>query len=702
MKADFYLGAWLVQPSLGRMSFDGRTVQVRPKVMDLLAYLAGSPGTVISKETLLNDVWGTEAISESALTRTISELRDALDDDAPQPRFLETIPKRGYRLIADVRPAVSPEESHSHRRRARALAIWVPVLLIGASIALLIPERPPAEPTAPLRVKPLTSLRGQEGQPSFSPDGKQVAMIWSGEADDNFDVYVKRIGEDSLVRLTTDPAPDQSPAWSPDGRAIAFVRRTRTAVGLYVVPAVGGSERFLANLKRTWTATRTPPRTRMLDWFPDGVALAVSDQNSPEEPFQIIRLSLDTGERHQLTSAPPHSYGDSQPDVSPDGRTLAFTRSLAANSSDIYIVPATGGDPRRLTFDHNPITGLAWTEDGRSIVFSSERGATAGAGSLWRLLVGAATSRSAPEQVAGIGSRAILPAIASQGRLLAYQEAFQDTNLWRAASSGSGSPERVISSTREETLADYSPDGARIAFASNRSGNWEIWMADADGANSRQLTSYAGAPPHSPRWSPKGRLLAFAHTSEGNADIYTITPEGSMIRRLTWEPSREETPSWSRDGRWLYFSSNRSGTFQIWKLVIDQPAQVLQVTYGGGTNPHESADGKQLFYTKGGPANLEIWRRPVNGDEESRVLGPIHAAPPGAWVPDPDGIYYIEPAWRIAYYRFATGATRTIVPLPQDAVVANPGLALSPDGRWLLYGQRDRSVSDIMLVEDFR
>ena len=123
MKADFYLGAWLVQPSLGRMSFDGRTVQVRPKVMDLLAYLAGSPGTVISKETLLNDVWGTEAISESALTRTVSELRDALDDDAPQPRFLETIPKRGYRLIADVRPAVSPEESNSHRRRARALAI---------------------------------------------------------------------------------------------------------------------------------------------------------------------------------------------------------------------------------------------------------------------------------------------------------------------------------------------------------------------------------------------------------------------------------------------------------------------------------------------------------------------------------------------------------------------------------------------------
>jgi Tol biopolymer transport system component len=173
------------------------------------------------------------------------------------------------------------------------------------------------------------------------------------------------------------------------------------------------------------------------------------------------------------------------------------------------------------------------------------------------------------------------------------------------------------------------------------------------------------------------------------------------VRRLTVEASREETPSWSRDGRWLYFSSNRSGRFEIWKVAIHQRDRMLQVTYEGGTNPLESADGKQLFYRKGGPATLEIWSRPVNGSEESSVLGPIHAAPP-AWVPDLDGIYFIEPAWRIAHYRFATRATTTIVTLPKDAVVANPGLALSPDRRWLLYGQRDRSVSDIMLVENFR
>ena len=704
MKGDFYLGAWLVQPSLGRVSLAGRTVQVRPKVMDLLVYLAGSPGTVVSKETLLNEVWHTEAISESALTRTIAELRNAVADDVDQPRFLETIPKRGYRLIAPVRAVALPEQGSPRWRRPLVLAIGLALLIaVPIAIMIIVSAMPRAAPTESARVRPLTSLAGLEGQPCFSPDGKQVAFVWSGERDDNLDIYVKRIGEEKLVRLTTDPAADQSPAWSPDGRAIAFARVTRAGVALYLVPAVGGGERFIANLRRARTTTWTPARTRILDWFPDGLALAVADQNSQDEPFNIFRLSLATGERHQLTSAASHSYGDFQPAVSPDGRLLAFTRSPSArNSSDIHVVRATGGEPRRLTFDHNVITGLAWSEDGQSIVFSSERGATAGAGSLWRLAVSASTTRRESEQLAGMGPRAIVPAIARRGALLAYQEYLADTNLWRAASTGSGSPERIISSTREETLADYSPDGARIAFASNRSGNWEIWMTDANGANARQLTSFAGAPAHSPRWSPNGRLLAFAHTYEGNGDIYTMTPEGSLVRRLTMEPSREDTPSWSRDGRWLYFSSNRSGTFEIWKLAIDEPAHVLQVTHGGGTNPLESADGKHLFYKKGRATDLEIWSTPVNGRGESRVLGPIHGAPAGAWVPDLHGIYFIEPAWRIAYFRFATGATTPVVPLPQDAVVATPGLALSPDGRWLLYGQRDRSVSDIMLVENFR
>jgi Tol biopolymer transport system component/DNA-binding winged helix-turn-helix (wHTH) protein len=694
MKGDFYLGPWLVQPSLDRMSVEGRIVQVRPKVMDLLVYMAGSAGTVISKETLLNDVWGTEAISESALTRTITELRSAVRDDVDQPRFLENIPKRGYRLIAPVRPVASQEESDARRRRVPALVILVAALLISGSLALLVYEMVPSEPTDALRVRPLTAWPGHEGWLSFSPDGKRAALAWSGESDDNFDIYVKGIDDDSRVRLTTDPEMDWGPAWSPDGRAIAFLRGSNRGVAVYVVPASGGPERFIATLK-----TRTRTRFHMLDWSGDG-ALVVADQNSPEEPFHIIRLSIDTGETRQLTSPPPRSSGDLRPVVSPDGQTLAFTRGLAPAPSDIYVLPVTGGEPRRVTFDESVITSLTWSEDGGSIVFSSERGAMAGTGSLWRVRVDASTARPELEQLRGIGQRATGPVIARRGRRLAYMESVRDTNLWRVAATGEGLAQPLVSSTREENSPDYSPDGARIAFASNRSGNWEVWVASSDGSNTRQVTSYRAGPAWQPRWSPNGRVLAFSHTREGNADIYTITPEGSAPRQLTSDPASDASPSWSRDGRSVYFSSNRSGAYEIWKTALDEPARLLQVTHGGGRGPRESMDGHRLLYTKRTDSALEIWSTGVNGGAETRLLGPIHSE--AGWVPDHHGIYFIAPARRIAYYRFATGDITPIAALAKEPGVLNTGLALSPDGRWLLYSQLDRSGADIMLVENFR
>src|SRR6476660_5039124 len=134
---DFYLGDSLIQPALCRLTVQGRTFQVRARVMDLLAYLARHPGEVISKDKLLDDVWGSQAISESALTRTVTELRQALGDDAEQPRLLETIPKRGYRLIGPVAPApqaVSPQAAgQSHRVSTRSKP-----LLAGGAIALAL------------------------------------------------------------------------------------------------------------------------------------------------------------------------------------------------------------------------------------------------------------------------------------------------------------------------------------------------------------------------------------------------------------------------------------------------------------------------------------------------------------------------------------------------------------------------------------
>ena len=624
--------------------------------------------------------------------RLRAKLREYYETEGRDDRVRIELPKGAY---APAFRGFEPAASLPAGRRP-AVAFWIAALVVVAGVVagVIFPLLSRARPSSAVFVKPLTAWPGREIQACFSPDGKQIAMVWSGEADDNLDIYVRPVDHGPPVRLTWHPAPDRSPTWSPQGRFIAFVRDSAASVELYLVPAEGGAERRVAQLHRATVHRATgPPLARFLDWLPQGEALVVSDQDSPEAPFTLFRLSADTGERLRITSPPAKSYGDGQPAVSPDGSRLAFVRSPAQALGDIYVASISGGEPRRLTFENQVITGIAWSEDGRSIVFSSERGATAGAGSLWRVWVDGSSAPARIDQVPGIGPRATWPAIARRGRLLAYQETFQDTNLWRVASGG-GKPERVVSSTREEILPDYSPDGARMAFASNRSGNWEIWTANADGSDVRQVTSFGGTPAANPHWSPSGRLIAFDHVSEGNWDVYTTTPEGNSLRRLTSAPSRDETPAWSSDGHWLYFASNRTGDFEIWKMPVNDPAQATQLTHGGGRWPRESPDGRYLYFRRG-PA---IWRMPAGGGAQSRVPGPDW--PAAFWCPDRTGVYFADPGGGIVHQDFATRRLRQIAPLAKNGMVN--GLALSPDGRWLLYGQLDRAGSDIMLVENFQ
>ena len=213
-----------------------------------------------------------------------------------------------------------------------------------------------------MRVRPLTAWPGSEIQPSFSPDATQVALAWSGPDDDNFDIYVKSIAGGQPVRLTTDPAPDQSPSWSPDGRWIAFARQEKAGVVVYVVSASGGAERQVRTLGRA----SAPLNLRCITWCADAECLLVSDHNAPDEPFSISRISIHSGAVSRVTSPPANSYGDSHPAVSPDGRTIAFQRYLAAPTSDIYVAPVNGGAPRRVTFDGQAVNASLGTRVGRT------------------------------------------------------------------------------------------------------------------------------------------------------------------------------------------------------------------------------------------------------------------------------------------------------------------------------------------------
>jgi len=259
--------------------------------------------------------------------------------------------------------------------------------------------------------------------------------------------------------------------------------------------------------------------------------------------------------------------------------------------------------------------------------------------------------------------------------------------------------------------AQYSPDGKRVAFVSNRTGVLGIWVCDADGDNAMLIFLSPGRGLGSPSWSPDGTRIAFDANLEGNMDIYVIRANGSKPARLTTDPADDNIPSWSRDGNWVYFTSLRSGRRQVWKAPAGG-GESLQVTKNGGFAAIESADGESLLYTNRidkAPMTgadppyipMALWKIQVSGEEESRVLPSVVRR---AFTPISNGIYFIpapgsDGKYSIHFLSFATGKVKAVAPIPRPPFL---GFSVSPDEHQILYAQVDESSSDLWLVENFR
>ena len=227
-------------------------------------------------------------------------------------------------------------------------------------------------------------------------------------------------------------------------------------------------------------------------WTPDGKSLVVTDRNSDSEPLGLFLLSVESGEKRRLTSPPDKRFVDSEPAFSPDGRTLAFIREVAVGARDIYLLTLSEdfqpiGEPKRLTFENRLIFRPVWTSDGREIIFSSGpyRGPN-----LFRI---AASGSGKPQRLAGVGEDGSEPAISRRTQRLVYTRELIDLNIWRLEVPGPhgkmSAPMKLISSTRVDGDPQFSPDGKKIVFNSNRTGSSEIWICDSDGSHAQQLTS---------------------------------------------------------------------------------------------------------------------------------------------------------------------------------------------------------------------
>jgi Tol biopolymer transport system component len=555
-----------------------------------------------------------------------------------------------------------------------------------------------AFPAPRAEIQPLNGLPGIASYPALRSDGSQIAFSWDGYQPRNlFHIYLQPAspGGGEPLQLTSHEASDISPAWSPDGAQIAFIRVSQkpNESGVYVAPSSGGRERLLTPVQ----PDRPLSQGRQLAWCSDDT-LFVVDRQAASGPFRIFRLSSDS--RAAIAESTGDSLGDSDPACSPDGKMLAFVRSGRAWSvKDVRVIglrpPAKTS--KQITDVHASITGLAWT-GAREVVFASSR---AGSPSLWVVNVETGRTNRIREP-----ANALYPTAAA-GKV-AFSQVSERSGIWAVDHIDKPqhrAPYQLAESTGNDASPQLSPDGRSLVFASNRVGTFEIWLADADGRNPTRLTNFNKNPgAGSPHWSPDSNRIAFDCRINEKSDLYVINRDGGGLARLTDSDAEEAVPTWSLDGKAVFFASNRTGEYQIWKRPLSGTAR--QITQKGGFIGFEGRDGF-LYYVKSRDAGSGIWRKPVEGGAETVVIPGFPPLLWSFWAPHANGIYFVDAAGSngelvsTLSFRSFGGATKVVTHLENLRRISYPGLTVSAAGDRILYAGIDQHAAEIMLLRPY-
>ena len=721
----FYVGDWLVEPSFNRLSNEAGSTLLQPKMMEVLVYLAEHAGTTVSHDELIAVVWQDFDVLDNVLYRTISNLRKALRSGTPGVSFIKTVPKKGYCLIAPVRldatdhygtaawssgdgfaktdtpvaaPPVSTPPSTPLRQAKNPLPWLFSIAAVVIALVLAFRFIPLSDPVAPSAMPRLfTSMNGSEIHPAFSPDGKHLAYVWT-HADHGADIYVQPVDGEVPRQLTTDPRFEYRPAWSPDGQHIAYYSfdpDNLSDCGIYVRPVDGGPARKMIDCDKA--------RQRKLAWSPDGKWLAFEVLDVPADTWRLHLLSLETLAHHPATVPGATDALDQNFAFSPDSRRLLFFRldpTSTESRGDFFFtsIADTPTTPERLTHGIGWVLDFGWAYERDELVFFSLRDQKRG---LWRMEINADTPElliTIPEIIGGVS-------VSPQGDHVAYVSWNYQENLWRIPLPDEETPDPqcrvLIHSTRRDVAPQISPSGRRLAFASNRTGFYELWVSDDDGRNQIKLTAM-NTGVQSPRWSPDERFIAVHADQGGQRDIYIIDTEGGPPRRLTHNRADDVLPNWSRDGRTIYFSSARSGVYELWKIPVEG-GEAVQVTHDGGFTSFEAWDGQSLFFSKN--AQPGLWQLDYDSGAITRLTDALAIPDYNSWTVTQDALYYLKreehAPTMLVRYDLAVGEATPVMPVPRNLSYGGRGLGLtvSPDEQWLVYGRVDERSSDLMMVE---
>ncbi len=547
-------------------------------------------------------------------------------------------------------------------------------------------------------VSPLTHDPGISEWPTWSPDGSVLAF--ASNRSGNFEIYVRRVEGGQEINVTDDKAEDYQPAFSPNGDSVAFVSTRSSRSGMIKIGSSFGFE-FRTFGGDVWVAPALGGRARKvaLDgnfpaWSSDGRRIAFV--SGPERHRSILEVPAEGGAPRTLLPSGKDIREITRVAYSPSGSWISFESAPTGSETEIYLMSARGGSPNRLALG----TGHAWDASAGRIYFliRDPKGGT-------RLLAADVDEangrlRGEPRTVGLMTGILRDVAVSRDGRRLALSEVEGAMNLTRlplAAGGGApGGPEEELSSGRViDRYPAYSPDGTRIAFASDRLGPEEIWVMDlATRKSERVELPGQDLGVNLPTWTRDGRHFVVTRSFPNEAAIMWIAAaDGSEAREFLKGSTSGANQTFSPDGKSLVYSRPVAGVQQLFRLdLATHRSSGLTTSPGDKLNATWSPDGSRIAFDSNVTGTMQLWTMPAGGGPEKmltdgyeRIYHPFYS-PDGKWI-------YVQPSHRNIYRLPADGG-----PLEQVTKFPESGLfleepTLSPDGKWLAYSRSNGGAS---------
>ena len=625
----FRFGVFEVDLAARQLRKRGVRIKLQDQPFRVLEALLDRPGEIVTREELKDRLWAQDEFVEfdKSLNTAVQKIRQALGDSAESPRFLETVPKVGYRFVAPVQPVGAAQPRPEPQPPPKPMSVLLLLAVAGglAAAALLWKLLTDAPPRALPEVVRLTESAGLAQNPAISPDGEFLA--YSADDSGNFDIWVKRIPDGMAIQITRHPEDDTQPTFSPDGKTIAF-RSERDGGGLYVVPALGGAEpRLLA------------PEGRRPRYSPDGRRVAYWLGAPHAAVFENTDLYL-----VDPNGANPKPLGAGRAPVwSPDGRNV-----LASGYAQWNVVNVESGERR--TFEAaatlathglqgndeiltSPFVADAWTPDG--VVFCAYSGQ---ASAVWRVPFSAERGfEGEPERITfGVGR--VMTSAVSDGVGFVYANTRRNLDVyWLPLDTNTGGNVgelvRVVASARAEWPASASRDGKLLLYRVDRDGGSDLWMRNMEAGTRREVLSGIDRL-SSGRLSPDGAEVAYRDSAQraiyraplaGGAPTEVCRPCGYP---MDWTPDGSGLTLYSTNGVRLLLFDER----EIRDLLIDDRGRTA-------IDAMFSPDGRWLAFHR-----INVW-----GEERQVFVAPYRPdvmLGPVDWIEiTPEGRNDFRPQW---------------------------------------------------------